>query len=63
MGFLHGQEAWRAAVYGVAKSQTWLSNWTELNGITLSDVSILRASFLVDNHSGKAKNSFTISDA
>jgi len=26
-------EAWRAAVHGVAKSQTWLSNWTELNCI------------------------------
>ena len=26
------REAWRAAVQGVAKSQTWLSNWTELNG-------------------------------
>ena len=25
------REAWRAAVYGVAKSQTLLSNWTELN--------------------------------
>ena len=25
------REAWRAAVHGVAKSQTWLSNWTELN--------------------------------
>ena len=24
-------EAWRAAVHGVAKSQTWLSNWIELN--------------------------------
>ena len=24
-------EAWRAAVHGVAKSQTQLSNWTELN--------------------------------
>ena len=24
-------EAWRTAVYGVAKSQTWLRNWTELN--------------------------------
>ena len=23
-------EAWRAAVYGIAKSQTQLSNWTEL---------------------------------
>ena len=25
------REPWRAAVHGVAKSQTWLSNWTELN--------------------------------
>ena len=24
-------EAWHAAVHGVAKSQTWLSDWTELN--------------------------------
>ena len=24
------REAWRAAAHGVAKSQTWLSNWTEL---------------------------------
>ena len=25
------REAWSAAVHGVARSQTWLSNWTELN--------------------------------
>ena len=25
------REAWRAAILGVTKSQTWLSNWTELN--------------------------------
>ena len=25
------REAWSAAVYGVAKSQAWLSDWTELN--------------------------------
>ena len=25
------KEAWHAAVYGVAKSQTWLSDWTEMN--------------------------------
>ena len=24
------REAWRAAVHGVAKSQTWLSDWTQL---------------------------------
>ena len=25
------REAWRAVIHGVAKSQTWLSNWTELD--------------------------------
>ena len=25
------REAWRAAINGVAKSRTWLSDWTELN--------------------------------
>ena len=25
------REAWRATIHGVAKSQTWLSDWTELN--------------------------------
>ena len=25
------KKAWGAAVHGVAKSQTWLSDWTELN--------------------------------
>ena len=29
------REAWPAAVHGVAESRTWLSNWTELNIITL----------------------------
>ena len=28
------REAWRTAVHGVAKSQTWLSDWTELNKST-----------------------------
>ena len=25
------REAWRAVIHGVANSQTWLSDWTELN--------------------------------
>ena len=25
------REAWRAAIHGVAKSRTWLSDWTELS--------------------------------
>ena len=33
------REAWRAAIHGVAKSRTWLSDWTELNWIC--DMSLL----------------------
>ena len=29
------REAWRAVIHGVAKSWTWLSDWTELNQITI----------------------------
>ena len=25
------REAWRAVIHGIAKSRTWLSDWTELN--------------------------------
>ena len=31
------REAWRAAVYGITKSQTWLSDWTELTPTILDD--------------------------
>ena len=31
------REAWRAAVHGVAKSWTWLSNWTELKCLIRSN--------------------------
>ena len=27
------REAWHAAIHGVTKSQTWLSDWTELNSL------------------------------
>ena len=29
------REAWCAAIHGVTKSRTWLSNWTELNWTTV----------------------------
>ena len=35
------REAWRAAIHGVAKSQTWLSHWTELISNFLEEISSL----------------------
>ena len=32
------REAWRAAVHGVSKSWTWLSDWTKLNWTVLKEV-------------------------
>ena len=32
------REAWHAAIEGVAKSQTWLNHWTELNWLSLSNL-------------------------
>ena len=36
------REAWRAAVHGVAKSRTRLSDWTELKPVTLHQSFILK---------------------
>ena len=33
------REAWCAAVHGIAKSRTWLGDWTELNLCQQSDIS------------------------
>ena len=35
------REAWRAAIHGVAKSETWLSDWTELNWTEVSEQELL----------------------
>ena len=40
------REAWRAAIYGVTKSQTQLSNWTELNPLNLFLFMMLLLSYL-----------------
>ena len=39
------REAWHAAIHGVTKSWTWLSDWTELNDVS-SKYSFLVASWL-----------------
>ena len=43
-----GREAWRAVVHGVAKSQTRLSDWTELKGLMFSKIQF--AVGLIDEH-------------
>ena len=45
------RDAWRAAIHGVAKSQTRLSNWTELNCAPSSFCQQLCPSFLSQKHS------------
>ena len=39
-------EAWHAAVHGVTKRWTWLSNWAELNWLTLLYVFVLFLNFI-----------------
>ena len=43
------REAWCAVVHGVTKSQTWLSNWTELNWCWSHDSSLFKQNILL-NH-------------
>ena len=40
------REAWRSAVHGVAKSQTQLSDWTELNFLSLAKYETLTAPYI-----------------
>jgi len=39
------REAWSAAIHGVTKSQTWLSNWTELTEGTINAEEQFRLNF------------------
>ena len=44
------REAWRAAVHRVAKSQTWLSDWTELKLIHYCKSGLKRLYWEFSNH-------------
>ena len=59
------REAWRAAVHGVAKSRTWLSNWTELSwtddGATAQQEGEKLLSFLARTQPWKARGLFVCS--
>ena len=43
------REAWRAAIHGVTKSQTQLSNWTELNRKVTQNQKKKKKNFEKDN--------------
>ena len=46
------REAWCASVHGVAKSQTWLSDWTKLNQLELFHAGLkLNTSPMANTHS------------
>ena len=47
------REAWSATVHGVAKSQIWLSDWTELSGDQVKLKQIMRAMCLAHCWAGK----------
>ena len=46
------REVWRAVIHGVAKSRTWLSDWTELNW-TDADIAWLLAQCFPDRNRSK----------
>ena len=41
------REAWRAVIHGVAKSRTWLSDWTELNTLVTTNLLSVTVSLLL----------------
>ena len=53
------REAWCAAVHGVAKSRTWLSNWTELKVTytytSTNQITIVRPSLLSEQLMGETE--------
>ena len=44
------REAWRVAVHGVAKSQTWLSDWTELTELVYVCVCVYEYNGILHSH-------------
>ena len=44
------REAWHAAIHGVAKNRTWLSNWTELNWRSRRHAKCFSLQNLSDHH-------------
>ena len=55
--FVMDREAWRAAIHGVTKSWTWLSDWTELNWTELMGLDAMMLVFWMLNF----KSTFSLS--
>ena len=43
------REAWCAAIHGIAKNRTWLSDWTELNWTERNQMQTLEVKNTVSN--------------
>ena len=54
-----GREAWRAAIHGVAKSRTRLSNWNELNWTKLNENIIIAVNYDQEETRAKLRGSFS----
>ena len=54
------REVWRAAVHGVTKNQTWLSDWTELNWMAESKEELKSLLMRVKEESEKTVLKFNI---
>ena len=53
------REAWCAAVYGVTKSQTWLSNWNELKILRMTEDEMDGITDLMDMNLGELQEMVT----
>ena len=56
------REAWRAAVHGVTKSRTRLSNWTELNEVNETSVAFEGNSYLMEMKRGDDYQTLVMAD-
>ena len=48
------REAWCAAIHGVSKSRTWLSDWTELNWTELNPLHLLCSLYILHDYLGSS---------
>ena len=59
--FVMDSEAWHAAIHGVTKNQTRLSDWTELNWVNSSEQMPEAQTFCIDNFGGDSAQGMKMS--